>query len=358
MTRNLLWFVCLMLVCSACSDLLAVRAEEKVRESPDATSTLRLWGPAAQMYEEIAVEHVIRNNSKGNVGVIQQWLAGTDITVLDSRGEVVPPSRYGVEDRKFHELRGSLSTTSIPPGEEKAFRIDLQELFDFSLSGKYRVTLKTRVHGKSTPKDESDYRVDSLELDVGDRTPFYQRVSDKVRIAKLEEAATNAGMARLDDQRIRWALPARRADDMVDAKAVLSLRSAKIVQDEPVTVQFALENTSKGDLQVSYHPDLVIWQICVSYFPAPDKQLPVQRTDHVLDSKDRITPATSQATVIVPAGKTWTKSLCASRYLDLSRPGKYKISVGFKAKGLSTPENKSDYIGAAAEFEIQPAVAE
>ena len=325
-------------------------------QSADTRSELKLVGDEARLHDQIAVKHIIRNTSAGKVWVRKQWFVEEQITVEDKDQQQVAPLRDAVLYRKAYSTGGSLSQLNIPPGEEAEFKIDLQKMFDFSRSGKYRVKVKTYVGGPSQKKDEMNYREDTLEIVVEERIPWEARLFEKARLAKSEELVKQLRLKRDEEKRLQFPDTANPAHALRVAKSVLSVKQDKLVQFQPVDVQFSAENISQIDLEIKYHPEIPAFYFQLSYLPTPQTALPVQRTSLALQSREELfkrvaagDQSVANATITLAPGKTWAGTCPLSLYYDLSRPGHYQVSLSLDVKGEST------YLIATTEFEILPA---
>jgi len=118
----------------------------------------REWGKELQGYaisitankavvapgESIILTISLKNVGTEDMRILRQHLAHYDIEVLGPDGVKVPLTLYGERILEGSRESGN-STTILKPGEESSVGIPLNRMFDFTLAGKYAVSVQRAI---------------------------------------------------------------------------------------------------------------------------------------------------------------------------------------------------------------------
>ncbi|MHC4137729.1 MAG: hypothetical protein ACYS0K_22520, partial [Planctomycetota bacterium] len=93
----------------------------------------------------------INNRTENHVGVdVYGYHRVFEITLIDADGAEVPMTRFGTLRLTGHPGRGN--TRRVKPGESYGRLFNLARLFDLSITGKYRATIRKTVYAKEDPR--------------------------------------------------------------------------------------------------------------------------------------------------------------------------------------------------------------
>jgi len=108
----------------------------------------------------------IHNRGKYHVGVDESGYHRVfDITVIDADGAKVPMTRFGI--KRLTGAPGRGRTYHLKAGGTYTRLFNLARLFDLSLAGKYRVTIRKTVYAKGDPrKGKVPLEIKELPLSV------------------------------------------------------------------------------------------------------------------------------------------------------------------------------------------------
>ena len=92
-----------------------------------------------------------QNRREKDIRILESVImaANYELQVLDSKGEPVPFSRFGKQGENIRKAGSSAVVTSLAPGKELEFHLNLARIFDLTLEGDYTLNIRRDMEGVS-----------------------------------------------------------------------------------------------------------------------------------------------------------------------------------------------------------------